>query len=137
LGGGGGGGGGAGPHLRLLPAQHNTGKNVDIRTHIASTVWGSNPRGGRDFPHLSRPALELTPASYRMGTGYFPGVKWLGRDVNNPPHLAPRLKKEWSFTSNPPLGFRGLLQGEIYLLFPHISIDMLTSKFSAQLLEKF
>jgi len=29
-----------------------------------------------------------------VGTGSFPGVKWLGRGVEHPPHLAPRLKKE-------------------------------------------
>jgi hypothetical protein len=34
------------------------------------------------------------PASYKMGTGSFPGVKWPGRGVDHPPHLAPRLKKE-------------------------------------------
>jgi len=34
------------------------------------------------------------PASYTMGTGSFPGVKRPGRDVDHPPHLAPRLKKE-------------------------------------------
>ena len=30
-------------------------------------------------------------------------------------HLAPRLNKEYSYTSTPPLGLRGLLQGELYL----------------------
>jgi hypothetical protein len=34
------------------------------------------------------------PASYTMGTGSFPGVKWPGREVNQPPHLVQRLKKE-------------------------------------------
>jgi len=28
------------------------------------------------------------PASYTMGTGFFPGVKQPGRDVDHPPHLA-------------------------------------------------
>jgi hypothetical protein len=32
------------------------------------------------------------------------------------PHLAPRLKKEYSYTSIPLLGLRGLLQGELCLL---------------------
>jgi hypothetical protein len=32
------------------------------------------------------------PASYTMGTGSFPGVKRPGRGVDDPPHLAPRLK---------------------------------------------
>ena len=30
-------------------------------------------------------------------------------------HLALRLKKEWRYTCTPPLGVRGLLQGELYL----------------------
>ena len=34
------------------------------------------------------------PASYTIGTGSFPGVKWPGRGVDHPPHLTPRLKKE-------------------------------------------
>jgi len=33
------------------------------------------------------------PASYTMGTGSFPGVKWPGYGVEYPPHLAPMLKK--------------------------------------------
>jgi hypothetical protein len=48
------------------------------------------------------------PASYTMGTGSFPGVKWPGRGVDHLPHLAPRLKIEYSYTSTPPLGLRGL-----------------------------
>ena len=49
------------------------------------------------------------PASYTMGTGSFPGVKLLGRGVDHQhPHLAPRLKEEYSYTSAPPLGLRGL-----------------------------
>jgi len=34
------------------------------------------------------------PASYTMGTGSFPEIKRPGRGVDNPPHLAPRLRKE-------------------------------------------
>ena len=48
------------------------------------------------------------PASYTMGTGSFLGVKWPGRGIGHAPHLAPRLKKVWSYTSTPPLGLRGL-----------------------------
>ena len=50
----------------------------------------------------------------------FPGVKWPGRGVQHPPHLAPRLKKEKSFTSTPPLGLRSLFWGELYL-YPYLS----------------
>jgi len=34
------------------------------------------------------------PASYTMGTGSFPGVKWTGRGVDHPPHLAPKERVE-------------------------------------------
>jgi hypothetical protein len=51
------------------------------------------------------------PASYTVGTRSFPGVKRPGHGVDHPPHLAPRLKKEFSYTSTPPLGFRGLFLG--------------------------
>jgi len=33
-------------------------------------------------------------ASYTIGIGFFPGVKWPGRDVNHLTCLALRLKKE-------------------------------------------
>jgi len=59
---------------------------------------------------------EAHPASYTMDTGSFPGVKRPGRGVDHPSPLAPRLKKEESCISTPPpLGFRGLLWGELYL----------------------
>jgi len=29
------------------------------------------------------------PASYMMGAGSFPGVKWPGHGVEHPPHVAP------------------------------------------------
>ena len=48
------------------------------------------------------------PPSYKMGTASFPGVKQPGRHVDNPPNLVQRLKKEWSYTSTPPLGLRDL-----------------------------
>ena len=46
----------------------------------------------------------------------FPGVKRPGRCVDHPPHLAPRLKKEYSYISISPFGLDGLLFGEPYLL---------------------
>ena len=41
------------------------------------------------------------PPSYTMGTGSFPGVKRPGRGVDHPPHLTPRWKKEYGYTSTP------------------------------------
>ena len=55
------------------------------------------------------------PASYTVGTGSFSGVKRPGRGVDHPPNLTQRIKKEYSYTSIPALGVRGLLWGELYL----------------------
>ena len=73
--------------------------------------------GGRDIPHPFRPALGAHPASYTMGTGTFLGVKQPRRGVDHPPHIAPRLKKEYSFTSaSPPpsVCLCGLFWDELY-----------------------
>ena len=43
--------------------------------------WG----GGRDFSHLSRPALGPHPASCTVGTGCLPGVKRPVRGADHPP----------------------------------------------------
>jgi len=43
-----------------------------------------------------RTGPEAHPHSYTVGTGSFPELKWLGRAVDHPPHLAPRLRKEQS-----------------------------------------
>jgi hypothetical protein len=48
---------------------------------------------------------ETHSASYTIGTGSFPGAKRPGRGVDHPPHLAPRLKKEYSYTPTPPWAF--------------------------------
>ena len=58
---------------------------------------------------------EAHPASYKMGTGSLPRVNRPGRGVDHPLHLAPRLKKEYSYTSTHSLGLRDLFQGELYL----------------------
>jgi len=53
-----------------------------------------------------------SPTSYTMVPCLFlevgKEVKWEGRGVNNPPHLTPRLKKGYSYTSIPPLGLLGM-----------------------------
>jgi len=58
---------------------------------------------------------EAHPASYTLGTRFFPGVKRPESGVEHPPHLAPMLKKEYSYTSTPPLGLRDLFLGKLYL----------------------
>jgi hypothetical protein len=71
------------------------------------TVRVSNPDGARfSAPVQTGPGAQ--PVSYITGTGSFPGVKRTGRGVDYPPHLLTRLKKEYSYTSTPPLGLREL-----------------------------
>ena len=60
---------------------------------------------------------EAHPASYTMGAWSFPGVKRPGLGGDHPPHLGPRLNKEYSYNSTSPLGLRGLFHGELYLYF--------------------
>ena len=61
------------------------GSVVGIASSYRLDGPGIESRWGRDFPHLSRPALGPTPASCTMGTGSFPGVKG-GRGVTLTPH---------------------------------------------------
>ena len=49
-----------------------------------------------------------------------PGVKRPGRGVDHPP----RLKKEYSHTSAPPLGLRGLFYGELYLYIYPVPLEV-------------
>ena len=57
-------------------------------------------RSGDRIPvgaRFSAPVFNGTgahPASHTLGTGSFAGVKLPGRGVDNPPHLALRLKNE-------------------------------------------
>ena len=49
------------------PSPEGPGSSVSIATDYGLDGPGSNPGGGRDFPHLSRPALKPTQ----------PPVKWV------------------------------------------------------------
>jgi len=59
---------------------------------------------------------QVSPSLLYHGHGVsFPGLKRLGRGFDHLPHLATRLKTEWSYTSIPLLGLRALFLGELYL----------------------
>jgi hypothetical protein len=90
--------------------------SVGIATCYGLDGPGIESRWWRDFPQPSSPALGPTQPPI---PGSFPGVKRPGRGVDHPPHLTPRLKEEYSYTSTPPLGFRDLFWGELYLYLYH------------------
>jgi hypothetical protein len=48
------------------------------------------------------------PDSYKMGTGSFPGVNWLGRGVDHPPPSRAEVKERVELYIYSPLGLRGL-----------------------------
>jgi len=54
----------------------------------------------RDFLHPSTPALGPTQSPIQWVPGLFPGGRVTGAGIDHP-HLAPRLRKEWSCTSTP------------------------------------
>ena len=92
---------------------------VGIATGYGLDGPGIESRWGRDFPHLSRPALEpIQPP-----------------DADPSPPSSAVVKKEWSYTSTPPMGhtactepqcpyittghFTFYLQREAYLITTH------------------
>jgi hypothetical protein len=100
--------------------------SVVIATRYGLDGPGKESRWGQDIPHPSRPDLGPTQPPYTMGTGSFPGVRRPGPDVEHPPHLAPKLRKEYSYTSTRLLVLRGLFQGELYLTLPYFTLLYLT-----------
>jgi hypothetical protein len=67
---------------------------------------GIESRWKRDFSAPVQTGPGAHPASYTMGTGTFPGISGRG-GIDHPPYLASRLKKEYIYTSTPPVGLRG------------------------------
>ena len=67
---------------------------VRIATRYGLEGPGVESRWGLDFPHPSRPALGPTQPPMQWVPGLSPAVKRPGRGVDQPPHLAPKLKKE-------------------------------------------
>ena len=84
------------------------GSSVGIATELRAGRSEIESRWGTRFsarPHRPWGPPNLLYNGYRV----FPGGKVRpGRGVYYPPHLAPTLKKEYSYTSTPPLGLRRL-----------------------------
>jgi hypothetical protein len=95
--------------IHFLPPSVCRDSSVGIRTRYGLNGPGIEFWWRRDFPYMSRPALGPTQPPIQWVPGFFPGGNRPGSDVDHPPHLAPRLKKEYGYTSTPPLVLRGLL----------------------------
>ena len=79
-----------------------------------NSAVGIATRYGMDGPAIESPWVTrffapfqtghgTHPASYTVSTGSFRGVKRPGRGVDHPPHLALKLKNEWSYVYLLPL----------------------------------
>jgi hypothetical protein len=74
---------------------------------VGWTVLGSNPGGGRDFSHKSRPALRPSqPPVLYNGYRVFPWVKRPGRVADHPPLLAPKSRMSRAIPLLLPRAFR-------------------------------
>ena len=83
-----------------------SGSSVGIVTDYGLDGTGSNPGGDEIFHCPGRPWNP--PSLLYNGYRVFPGVKRPGRGFHHPPHLAPRLKEEYSYTSTHSLGLHGI-----------------------------
>ena len=71
---------------------------------------GIESRWGRDFPHLSRPALAPTQPPVQWVPGHISRGKAAEAWRQPPtPCKAPKFTKEQGYTFTPPLGLHGLL----------------------------
>jgi len=59
--------------LKFLVIDSGRDNSVGVATRFDLDGPGIESRWGRDFPHLSRPALGAHPAPYTGGPGLFPG----------------------------------------------------------------
>ena len=93
--------------MQPLSTQVGRDSAVDIATRYGMDGPRIESRWGRDFPHLSRPALGPTQPPIQRVPGLSRGKSGRGVALITHPHLPPRLKKR-SYTSTPPMGLRGL-----------------------------
>ena len=61
-------------YFRIVPMRRGPGSSVGIATELRAGRSGIESRWGRDFPPIQT-GPGAHPASCKMGTGYFPGVK--------------------------------------------------------------
>ena len=67
--------------------------------------------GEAKFSTTVQTGSGVHPASYRMGTGSFPGDMWPGRGAEHPPPSGTVVKDRVGIAFTPLLGLHGLLWG--------------------------
>jgi hypothetical protein len=77
---------------------------VDIVTGYGPDGPGNESQWGRDFPHLSRPALGSTQPLVQWVPGLSHGKEQLGHDADPSPPSSVMVMKGYSYTSTPPIG---------------------------------
>jgi hypothetical protein len=101
------------------------GSSVGIVTSYGLDGPGIECRWGRDFPHLSRPALGPSQPPVQWVPGLSRGKDWPGRDADLSPPSSAVVMEGWSYTSTPSLGRKActepqcLYKGELYFLHNH------------------
>jgi hypothetical protein len=100
-----------------------SGSVVGIATGYGLDGPGIESRWGRDFPQLSRQALETTQPPVQWVEDLSRGKERPGRDADPSPPFSAVVMKEYSYTSTPPMGGTActepqcLYKGELYLYF--------------------
>ena len=77
------------------------GSSVGIATDCGLNGAGIESRWGRDFPHLSRPALRPTQPPVQWVPGLFRGKDRPKRDADPSPPSSAAVMEEYSYTSTP------------------------------------
>ena len=99
------------------------GSSVDVATGYGLDGPGIEFRWGRDFPHLSRPALGPTQLPVQWVPGLSRGKERPGRDADPSPPSSAVVMKGYSYTSTPPMGRTActepqcLYKGDLYLFY--------------------
>jgi hypothetical protein len=103
-------------YINVFTNRHSTKKCTFSLMSISLLLNSYMFRFNWHHPGANTYITETYSNKIRMGTGSFPEVKWPVRRVDHPPHLAPTLKKEWSYTSTLLWAIVAYSRGKIYFI---------------------